>query len=306
MPDLSVVIPCHNEEENLRLVYERVCAQLSDFEIIFVDDGSTDGTLPILMALAEEDQRVKYLSFTRNFGLDAAFHAGFKYASKQWIVQIDADLQSPPEEIPKLVDKALTGFDIVFARRRDRQDSVTKKLGSRLQHLVARHLFRIEFPAGASTFRVIRTAVAKKVIARRTAYPYFLAECLRVGVRFAFVEVAHSARNAGRSKFTLLASLRATARLLLGHSLVPLNVFSLVTLVAVLAFLLLPQTVSLPVVLCLISAGLWIQACYIGRLVREGAFHNLYYVRDSNLAIDAEDDLFGLAPPPAVEGSASS
>ncbi len=306
MPDFSVVIPCHNEEENVRLIYERVCAQLSDFEIIFVDDGSTDGTLPILVQLAESDERVKYLSFTRNFGLDAAFHAGFKYASKQWIVQIDADLQSPPEEIPKLVDKALTGFDIVFARRRNRQDSMMKKLGSRLQHLVAIHLFKIEFPLGASTFRVVKTEVAKKVISRRTAYPYFLAECLRVGVRFAFVDVAHSARHAGRSKFTFLASLRATAGLLVGHSTVPLQFFALATLVAVLAFALLPRTVSLPVVLCLISAGLWIQASYIARLVREGAFHNLYYVRDSNLAIDAEDSLFGADRPRAVERSPSS
>lgn len=306
MPDFSVVIPCHNEDGNVRLVYERVCAQLTDFEIIFIDDGSTDGTLPILEQLAESDERVKYLSFTRNFGLDAAFHAGFKYASKQWIIQIDADLQSPPEEIPKLVEKALTGFDIVFARRSGRQDGLVKKLGSLLQHLIAIHIFKIEFPLGASTFRIIKTEVAKKVISRRTAYPYFLAECMRMGAKVAFVNVTHSARNAGRSKFTLLKSLLATARLLVGHSLVPLNFFALVTLLAVPAFLFLPQKLSLPIVLCLLSAGLWIQACYIARIVRDLAFDNLYYVRESNLAVDAKDNLFGEDGVPAVMGRPTS
>lgn len=300
MPDFSVVIPCHNEEGNISHIYDRVCAQLEDFEIIFIDDGSTDGSLPILEQLAANDERVKYISFTRNFGLDAAFHAGFKYASKQWIIQIDADLQSPPEEIPKLIEKALNGFDIVFAHRQNRRDSLTKRLGSFFQHLIAIHLFKIEFPRGASTFRIVNSQVAKKVISRRTAYPYFLAECMRIGVNYTFVEVAHNARKASRSKFTFLKSLRLTGQLLLGHSLVPLNLFSFITLFAVLAFFLMPQNISLPIVLCLISAGLWVHGCYIARILREGAFHNLYYVRDSNIPIDTQDNLFGVDRPSAV------
>ena len=300
MPGFSVVIPCHNEKENIPLVHERVCAQLSDFEILFIDDGSNDGSLKVLEQLAAADDRVKYLSFSRNFGLDAAFHAGFKYASKQWIIQIDADLQSPPEEIPRLVEKALTGFDIVFARRKNRQDSLTKRMGSLFQHLIAIHLFKIDFPLGASTFRVVDSRLAKKVISRRSAYPYFLVDSVRMGARYAFVDVAHEPRRAGKSKFPLLKSLRVTGRLLLGHSLAPLKAFPIAAALAVLALLILPQSVSWPLVLCLVLAGLCVLALYLGRIVEEAAFDNLYYVRAANIPIDAQDDLFGARMPSGV------
>src|SRR5215468_9699397 len=97
---VTVVVPCLNEAANIRAVYRAVTAELSgyDVELLFVDDGSTDGTLPELRVLAERDDRVRYLSFSRRFGYDAAFSAGFLYARRPWAVQLDADLQFPPAQ----------------------------------------------------------------------------------------------------------------------------------------------------------------------------------------------------------------
>src|SRR4051794_5876494 len=99
---LTVVLPCFNEGAGIRRTYTEICTALAgidDLEILLIDDGSRDDTLAVLRSLAAADARVRYLSLSRNFGLAAATSAGFRYASKPWIAQIDADLQNPPEEI---------------------------------------------------------------------------------------------------------------------------------------------------------------------------------------------------------------
>src|SRR4029434_2342800 len=105
---LTAVVPCCDEADGIDLAYQRIATELSrydDVELLFVDDGSTDGTLDRIKTFADTDPRASYLAFTRNFGLEAAFAAGFKYASKDkdWVVQLDADLQSPPSEVHKLM-----------------------------------------------------------------------------------------------------------------------------------------------------------------------------------------------------------
>ena len=295
MASFSVVVPCFDEEHNIKPLYDRVCQQLAEigeFEIIFIDDGSRDQTLPIIKQLAADDSRVKYISFSQNFGLEAAFRAGFKYAAKQWIIQIDADLQSPPEEIPKLIDKARQGYDIVFALRKNRQDSLLKRWGSKSQHFIATHIFKIKMPHGASTFRIIDSRVAKKIIHKQTAQPYFLPECLAVGARYTFVEVEHHPRTAGKSKFNFIKSIQATKDLLIGHSLMPLNFFLFVALIASTSSIILPLNILLVISLTLFSFGLWINASYIARLVSEVTSQKLYFTREANIPIDPADDLY--------------
>src|SRR5215475_3331095 len=117
---LTVVIPCLNEAENIAAVYDEVTAELGGFdplEILFIDDGSTDTTLEQIRALAARDARVVYASFTRNFGLEAAFSAGYRYARQEWILHLDADLQFPPAEAHRLALAAEAGFDAVFGTR---------------------------------------------------------------------------------------------------------------------------------------------------------------------------------------------
>ncbi len=295
MASFSVVVPCFNEEQNISLLYDRVCqqfAQFDEFEIIFIDDGSSDKTLILIKELAASDRRVRYISFSQNFGLEAAFRAGFKYATKQWIIQLDADLQSPPEEIPKLIDKVQQGYDIVFALRQNRQDSLLKKWGSISQHFVASHILNIKMPQGASTFRIIDSRVAKKIIHKKTARPYFLPECLAVGAKYTFVEVVHHPRLAGKSKFNLIRSIQATMDLFIGHSLVPLNFFLCLTAIVGIFFVILPLNLALALSAICFAFGLWLNASYIARMVDEATFQNLYLIREANVPIDPTDDLY--------------
>ncbi|WP_120495575.1 glycosyltransferase family 2 protein [Kiloniella sp. EL199] len=288
----TVVIPCFNEAENIGPLFERLKAQLSEASILFVNDGSSDNSLELIKELAEKDKRVFYLSLTKNFGLDAAFACGFKYCASDWIIQMDADLQSPPEEIPKLISKANEGYDIVFARRLNRQDSFLKKAGSRLQHFLARTVFRIDFPVGASTFRIVRRDVAKRVISRQTAYPYFLAECMRLGLKHSFIDYEHAPRHAGVSKFTFGKSLRATMKLFIGHSTVPLGFFAFSLIISTPLLFGAPGNFTISIILLLMLTGFWVQAGYIRRLVREQMFHRAFLVRESNLEVQAEDRLY--------------
>lgn len=295
MSSYSVVIPCCNEEEYVDLIYDRLKAvlePLGDFEIIYIDDGSTDRTLELVKALSERDDRVKYLSFTRNFGLEAGMRAGFKYASKRWIIQIDADLQSPPETIPDLIAKAEEGYDAVFALRQNRKDGALKIIGSAGQHYLSKHVFGIDMPQHASTFRIIDTRVAKKVVQNsETAYLYFMPEAVATGLRYAFVEVPHLPREMGESKFKLGMSLRSTWDLFLGHSLVPLSFFMGVTILSLLA-LFVTNGWFIGLLCILFALGLWIQSMYIGRIVSEVTHRFIYFVREANIPLDPRDDYY--------------
>ena len=127
MSVLSIVIPCYNEEETIPVFYRRVCEQQdqikAELEFCFVDDGSTDQTLPVLKELREQDDRVHYVSFSRNFGKEAALLAGLELSGGDYVVTMDVDLQDPPSLLPemyKIVSDPSNGFDSVATRRTDR------------------------------------------------------------------------------------------------------------------------------------------------------------------------------------------
>lgn len=295
MRSYSIIIPCCNEEDYIDVIYDRlksVLEPIGDFEIIYIDDGSTDRTLELIKALSERDERVKYLSFTRNFGLEAGMRAGYKYASKRWIVQIDADLQSPPEKIPDLIFKAEEGYDAVFALRQKRKDGALKIVGSAGQHYLSKYVFGIDMPQHASTFRIIDTRVAKKVVQNsESAYLYFMPEAVATGMRYTFVEVPHLPREHGESKFKLGLSLTSTWDLFLGHSLVPLSFFMFIALICFFSiFISGGWVVSLLSIL--FSLGLWIQSMYVGRIVREVTHKYIYFVREANIPLDPKDDYY--------------
>ena len=118
---ISVIVPCYNEQESIRLFYQEMC-RVSDemeneFEYIFVNDGSADDTLEIMKELADKDSRVKYISFSRNFGKESAIYAGFSKATGDYVVMMDADLQDPPKLLPEMMTYIRQGFDSVATRR---------------------------------------------------------------------------------------------------------------------------------------------------------------------------------------------
>ena len=134
MPHISVVIPVYNAESSLQHLYNRLKISLEevsqDFEIIMVEDCGEDLSWQIIMDLAQLDQRVKGLQFSRNFGQHYGITAGLDYCNGDWVVVMDCDLQDRPEEIPRLYIKAQEGYDVVLARRGKRKDPLTKRLTS--------------------------------------------------------------------------------------------------------------------------------------------------------------------------------
>ncbi|WP_096876804.1 glycosyltransferase family 2 protein [Methylomonas koyamae] len=157
---LSIIIPAYNEQEVLGEFYARVTAVLdsmvSDYELIFVNDGSRDGTLPLLEKFAESDPRVVVIDLSRNFGKEIAVSAGIDFARGDAVVIIDADLQDPPELIPEFVRQWQNGFDNVYARRVSRDgESTIKKVTAYLFYRFIRMITNIDIPADTGDFRLL-------------------------------------------------------------------------------------------------------------------------------------------------------
>jgi biotin carboxylase len=318
---LTVVVPCLNEGAGVRRLYREVTTALSgidDLELLLVDDGSTDDTLAQMRVLAAEDPRVRYLSLARNYGIEAALSAGYRYASKPWIAQLDCDLQFPPSEIPRLLRAAAAGYDVVFGVRQRRQDPLWRRVASVGQHWVARRLFGIELPTGASSFRVVRTAVGRTIAELRLGMPYFLATVPRVGARYTCVPVRHEPRRDGRSRFRLRRMVGDSFDLLFGHSWRPLNATYLVAaaglvVAVVLAALGLAGLVSPTVVhagelvlLGVTLAGVGLVGRYLHRLMLDQRRDRPYYIREANLPLRPEDRIDGgepRVPPPVAAGA---
>lgn len=230
---LTVVIPCLNEEDNVEPAYREVIGELGQYEleVLFVDDGSTDRTLERIRALAEADQAVSYLSFTRNFGLEAAFSAGYRYARHEWVLHLDADLQFPPVEAHKLIARAQDGFDAVFGVRVGRQDRWLRRAASAVHGRIARAL-GIELPPGGTTFRLVRAELARGIVDLRLGTPYFLATLPRLTRHWTTVPIAHRPRLSGAPKVTVRGLARHALELFMSFSARPIAFAGVTCLVA--------------------------------------------------------------------------
>ncbi|GGO80816.1 glycosyltransferase family 2 protein [Nonomuraea cavernae] len=308
---LTVLVPCFNEGAQVEAAYHELVAELKEIgelEILFVDDGSSDDSLERIRRLAETDPRVRYLSFTRNFGIDAVMAAGFRYASRPWTVQCDADLQVPPAEIWSLLAKAAEGYDVVFGERIGRRDPLVRRAGSAGLHWAARRIFGIGMPRGASTFRLVRTGLARTITDLRL--PWFIPAVPLVGARYTATPVAHRPRTAGRSKLRLARLAAHSFELFFGFSLRPLVALyaagalggALALLLSALGYLGVAGGTALPATQLLLTgvtlAALAVLGRYLHRLLRESDRLRTYYVRDANVPLLPEDTLTGGLPGP--------
>ncbi|MDN5895167.1 MAG: glycosyltransferase family 2 protein [Nocardioides sp.] len=301
--DISVVVPCLNEAENIHAVHKEIVQHLGEhaLEILYVDDGSTDSTLPLIRELATSDPRVSYLSFSRNFGLESAFSAGFIYARQAWVLQLDADLQFPPEEGLRLIERAVEGYDAVFGIRVDRQDGLLRRAASGLHDLTARRILGIELPAGASSFRLVRSDLARRVVDVQLGSPYFLATLPRLTRHWTTEPVAHRARRAGEPKVTVTGLARHALELFIGHSRRPMVLAMLallvgagLALVAAVAASLGMADLALPLVSVAVALGLGALAVVSQHLVHVGRGQPTvprFLIRESNLPIEPRHDL---------------
>jgi glycosyltransferase involved in cell wall biosynthesis len=302
---MTAVVPCFNEADNVEHAYREIVTELGehDLEVLFVDDGSSDGTLEKVRALARTDPRVQYLSFTRNFGFEAAFSAGYRYASRPWILHVDADVQFPVTEAHKLVAAAEAGQDAVFGVRETRHDPVVRRVGARFYHFVARRVLGIEIPPGATTFRLVRAELARAIVDLRLGTPYFLATVPRLTDRYSTVPVAHRARERGGSKLHFRWLVGHAMGLFVGFSNRMATAASLLALFAAAvaglgavgaAVGLLRTDVVVTVVLGALLAVLTVLAVSVRYLVAVGAGQArpaLFYVREATMPVDPADQL---------------
>ena len=223
----SVVIPVFNEEGNVRELADRLVAVLEEtqntFEIIFVDDGSRDDTSTMVRALSAREPRIKLIRFSRNYGQEAAVQAGILRASGRWIIQMDGDLQNPPEELTKLLDKRDEGYEIVYGVRVERKDPAHRVLASKLMMTLMRVVLEIELPEDVTTFRVIHGDTARLIAGLPEKKKFFSALAVWTGARSATVPVAHAARVRGVTKYNLAKLVNHTFDLMVGFSTRPLR-----------------------------------------------------------------------------------
>lgn len=229
-PDLSVVIPVHNEAENLRELTERLTRVLEvteqSYEILFIDDGSQDGSLQILLDLHRNDDRIVVLELTRNFGQHPAVFAGFKHARGQIIITLDADLQNPPEAIPLLLQKIEEGYDVVGGWRENRRDSPFRLLASRgINGLISRST-QVKMHDYGCMLRVYRREIVEQIRQCNEISSFIPALANTFARQATEVRVPHEARRAGVTKYKISQLLRLNFDLLTGFSILPIQIIS--------------------------------------------------------------------------------
>ena len=306
---LSVVAPVFNEEHNVRVFCERTIAALGDvpFEIVMVDDGSSDGTPGVLEDLAVADRRIRVITLSRNFGHQTALTAGLEHARGDAVVMIDADLQDPPELIPDLLEWWRKGSDVVVAVRQEREGETRFKLmtASWFYKLLGR-VAQIEVEQDAGDFRLLSRRALDALLAMPERNRYIRGMTAWVGFTHTSVPYRRAPRHAGETKFSVLKMLRFSFDAVASFSYVPLQLATLLGfLCAAIAFLGIPVAIGFRiagefvpgittvVIAVLLLGGIQLMAIgvigeYLARVYDEVKRRPLYLVR-SKLNFDGGD-----------------
>nr|WP_295784177.1 glycosyltransferase family 2 protein [Rhodoferax sp.] len=232
---ISFVVAVYHNEGALSKTHERIQDIFSgvlakyEYEIVFVDDGSKDGSLAELLKLRELDNKVKVITFTRNFGQMAAMLAGFRVATGDAVVNISADLQDPVELIPEMVEKWKTGSEIVICYRTDRDDSVAAKLFSRLAYGIMR-MSHPQIPPGGFDFVLMDRKVMNEFNAVDVRHRYFQGDLLWTGYRTSFIPYARLKRTIGISQYNFGKKFKNFLDAVLDASYLPIRFISMVGL----------------------------------------------------------------------------
>jgi polyisoprenyl-phosphate glycosyltransferase len=227
-PEFSIVIPVYNEAEVLLLLYERlteVMVRLGvPYEVIFVNDGSTDASLMLLREMRAQDDHVKFVSLSRNFGHQAALTAGLDHSSGNAVVVMDADLQDPPEVIPELIAKWREGFEVVVAVRESRTGETAFKRGTALLfYRLLQKLTSTEVYLDAADFRLVSRKAVNALNTLRERHRFMRGLASWVGFRQTCVTFTRDVRQAGETKYPLRKMLRLALDGITSFSFVPLQ-----------------------------------------------------------------------------------
>lgn len=207
MTKLSIIIPIYNEEEILELLFEKLKAVLEalslNYEVIFVNDGSTDKSLEILKSFYNQDKRFKTISFSRNFSHQIALSAGLNFVKGQAVVIMDGDLQDPPRLIPSLIKKWQEGYQVVYAIRKKRKENFFKKLTYKIYYRLLRKMAKIDIPLDSGDFCLMDKKIVKLInsLPERTRFIRGLRSWM--GFKQIGIEYERDKRLAGQPKYTL-------------------------------------------------------------------------------------------------------
>jgi glycosyltransferase involved in cell wall biosynthesis len=298
---LSVVAPMYNEEATAAAFYERVCGALEGvpFEIVLVDDGSSDGTAEVIDAMASADSRVRVIRLSRNFGHQTAITAGLDHARGDAVVMIDADLQDPPEVIIDLLAKWREGVDVVYAVRERREGETRFKLAtaSAFYRLMSR-MSNIQLTPDAGDFRLMSRQALDGLLSMRERSRYLRGMTVWVGFTQAAVPYQRDARYAGETKYTLRRMLAFSLDAISSFSHLPLQAATVLGfLFSFIAFLAIPVVIGLKIadsylpgfstitIVILLLGGMNLIAVgiigeYVGRIYDEVKRRPLYLIRE--------------------------
>ena len=234
---LSVVIPIYNEAENVQALYEELRGVLTgighDYEMVFVDDGSSDQSMELLEAIQSKDEQVVVVSFRRNFGQTAAMAAGFDYATGDVIVTMDGDMQNDPLDIPKLLAKMDEGYDLISGWRFNRQDAfINRKLPSMIANRIISSVTGVHLHDYGCTLKIFHRDITQGIKLYGEMHRFIPAIASGMGSRIAEVKVNHRPRRFGSSKYGISRTLRVvldlmTVKFLLSYGTRPIQVFGL-------------------------------------------------------------------------------
>jgi undecaprenyl-phosphate 4-deoxy-4-formamido-L-arabinose transferase len=230
-PYISIVIPVYNEEPNLRRLFDRLYPVMQGigkpFEIIFTDDGSRDRSLELLKKFAATHPEVRIVEFNGNFGQHMAIMAAFEISKGEIVITLDADLQNPPEEIPKLVAEIEKGHDVVGSIRQKRQDTFFRKTASLMVNIATRKMTGMKMTDYGCMLRAYHRNIVENINRCQEASTFIPALAQTFATSPSEIEVAHAERLEGESKYSLYKLVRLNFDLMTGFSVVPLQLFAL-------------------------------------------------------------------------------
>ena len=302
MPVLSVVIPVYEEEDNLLVLYDRLTRVLQQaepsFEIIFVDDGSRDGSGKIMHSLAERDERVMVVELARNFGHQVAISAGLDYAQGKAVVIMDGDLQDPPEVLPQFIHKWREGHEVVYAIRAQRREGPIKRLAYATFYRMLQKIAAIDIPLDAGDFCIMDRRVVDILVNMPERNRFVRGIRSWVGLDQVGLVYERHARYSGRPKFTLTRLVYLALDGLVSFSYIPLRAISLlgfsVSIISILLAIMYviqrltvglgPSGFATTIVAILFLAGIQLITMgvigeYVGRIFEEVKRRPLYVVR---------------------------
>ncbi len=305
--DISVIIPVYNEENNISMLHERlrsVLDQLTNrYELIFVNDGSKDNSMPMIKALSKRHPEIKYIDLSRNFGHQVAVTAGLDKSCGDTVVIIDADLQDPPELIIDMYQKMKEGFQVVYAKRKRRQgESIFKLWTAKVFYRLLSRITSISIPVDTGDFRIMDKRIVQILREMPEKNKYLRGQISWIGFNQTYVEYERQQRNSGETGYTFRKMLRFALDGITGFSDLPLKIVTYFGfLVSIFAFLIMlyalysryiiedyePGWASLMIVILFIGGiqmiAVGIIGEYLSRMNNNIRNRPLYIIRDSNL-----------------------